>query len=304
MPASSETVGGSRLLAGIAWVAMLLVSELPEVVLHHAGTRAPEWMTGAKVGFLVLFLLLTLAWRAVRPLRPYAVVLLVLFAALWATGLVRKTAWFQESFNTRATPFFTGYAALFVLDIAVALAVIVALLLLTRSRAAAFLVMGDLKAPIEPVPWLGIRRREAPWVKFALIFAAVAGLAVFFPTMLGLKPSAETLTRALPLLPACLVLAAVNAFTEEVYFRASFLATLVEPIGRVHALLITIVLFGLAHYIHGSPPGIVGAAMTGFLAYLMGKAMLETRGLFCPWLIHFVPDVVIFASYALLYVAR
>ena len=110
--------------------------------------------------------------------------------------------------------------------------------------------------------------------------------------------------RAVSLLPAVLLFAAVNAFTEEVYFRASFLSTLHEVIGRGHTLLISSVFFGLAHYLYGSPPGIPGALMTGFLAWLLGKAMLETGGLGWPWLIHFAPDVVVFASYAILWVQR
>ncbi len=44
--------------------------------------------------------------------------------------------------------------------------------------------------------------------------------------------------------------------------------------------------------------------MTGFLAWILGKSMLETRGLLWPWFIHFVPDVVIFASYAVLWTGR
>lgn len=301
MSAPSESAAGSRLLTVVAWGAMLLVSELPEVVVHHAGGRAPGWIVGAKIAFLVLFTGLTLASRALRPLLHYAVVLFTLFAALGATGLVRNTAWFQSSFNYQGVPFFTGYAALFVLDIAVAAAVLFVLWLLKKRRQEFFLAVGDLKAPIEPVPWLGIRRPE-PWPKFAVIFGVVAGLCVLVPTLIGLRPSGELLLRALPLLPACLVLAAVNAFTEEAYFRASILSTLLGPVGRGHALLVCVVLFGLAHYLHGSPPGIPGAAMTGFLAYLMGKAMLETRGMLWPWLIHVIPDVVIFFTYALLYV--
>lgn len=144
---------------------MLLVSDLPEIVLHHAGVRAPGWLPGAKIGVLVLFLGLTVAWRALRALRPYALVLL----------------------------------ALFVLDIVVALVVIAALWLLTRDRAAFFLVKGDVKAPLEPVPWLGVRRRDETWPKFGFIVAAVAGLAVLVPTVIGLKPLVETLVRALPL---------------------------------------------------------------------------------------------------------
>jgi hypothetical protein len=38
--------------------------------------------------------------------------------------------------------------------------------------------------------------------------------------------------------------------------------------------------------------------MTAFPAWIRGKSMLETRGLLGPWFIHFVPDIVIFASSA------
>ena len=41
--------------------------------------------------------------------------------------------------------------------------------------------------------------------------------------------------------------------------------------------------------------------MTGFLAWIMARSMLETRGMLAPWIIHFLPDVVIFFSYALLF---
>jgi hypothetical protein len=34
----------------------------------------------------------------------------------------------------------------------------------------------------------------------------------------------------------------------------------------------------------------------------MGKSMLETKGFTWPWIIHFFPDLIIFISYALLFV--
>lgn len=64
-------------------------------------------------------------------------------------------------------------------------------------------------------------------------------------------------------------------------------------------MLLNVVFFGMAHYLYGSPAGIPGFLLTGFLAFLVGKSMLETRGLLWPWFIHFVPDVVVFASYVL-----
>jgi membrane protease YdiL (CAAX protease family) len=290
-----------RILIATAWAAMLLVSDLPDMLLTWLGSPIPAWLFWGKTGFLGAFLLLTLAWKAIRPLWQYGVALLVLFLALGLTSLLRFSDWFQGNFNFAGVSFFTGYAAIMALDLLVALAVLAALWLMKRDRRAFFLVKGDMQAPIEPVRWLGIKAGES-WRMFGWIFAACAGLGVFIPTILGIAPSGETWLRALPLLPAALLFAAVNAFTEEAYFRASLLSTLHEVLGKNQTLLITVVFFGLAHWLYGSPPGLVGFLMTGFLAWLMGKGMLETRGFLWPWIMHFVPDVVIFLSYALLFV--
>ena len=212
---STGSPPGPAWLAGVAWAVMLLVSDLPEIVGHHAGARLPAGLAWAKLGLLLLFLGATIAWRALRPLLGYAVVLSTLFAALNVTSVVRGTEWYQGRFNSRDVSFFAGYAAIYVLDLAVAGAVLLALWRLKGRRDAFFFVRGDLDAPIQPVRWLGILRSE-PWRKFAFIFAGVAGLAVLVPTVLALHPTRATLLAALPLLPAVLLFAAVNAFTEEV----------------------------------------------------------------------------------------
>jgi membrane protease YdiL (CAAX protease family) len=290
-----------RILRVVAWGAMMAVSDLPDILITWMGGTIPAWMFWAKAVFLAVFLGLTALWKTIRPLWQYALVLWILFLALGLTGLLRKTDWFQDRFNYSGVPFFTGYAAVMALDILVAFSVIAVLWIVKRDRRSFFLAKGRTDAPIEPVRWLGIRAGES-WKTFGWIFAGVAGLGVFVPTILGIAPSGETLLQALPLLPAALLFAAVNAFTEEAYFRASILSTLHETIGKAHTLGITLVFFGLAHWLYGSPSGIVGFLMTGFLAWVMGKSMLETKGILWPWTIHFVPDVVIFSSYALLYV--
>jgi hypothetical protein len=297
-----SSASNKNLLIVTAWAAMLLVSDLPDMLLTWLDSPIPGWLFWAKTGFLAVVLLAALAWKAIRPLWQYAVALLVLFLALGLTSLVRMSDWFQGNFNYAGVSFFTGFTALFVLDILVALVVLAALWLMKRDRRAFFLVKGQWDAPIEPVRWLGIKKGES-WKTFGWIFGGAAGLGVAIPTILAIAPSGETILRALPLVPAALLCAAVNAFTEEAYFRASLLSTLHETIGKTHALLLMVVFFGLAHWLYGSPPGIVGFLMTGFLAWLMGKSMLETKGFLWPWIIHFIPDVVIFFSYALLFVA-
>jgi len=54
---------------------------------------------------------------------------------------------------------------------------------------------------------------------------------------------------------------------------------------------------GIGHYF-GVPYGVVGVIMASFLGWMLGKAMLETRGFFWAWLIHFVQDVLIFTFMA------
>ena len=290
-----------RTLILAAWLAMLAVSDVPDILITWLGGTVPAWLPWAKAGFLAGFLVLTLAWRALRPLWPYGAIFLTLLLALDATGWLRSSAWFQSRFSSAGVSFITGYTAIAVLDIAVALIVLAALAAMKRDRRAFFFVKGQMDAPIAPVRWLGIKAGES-WKTFGWIFAGAAGLAVAIPTLLGIAPSGETLLKALPLLPVALLLAAINAFTEEAYYRCSLLATLHEVIGKTHALLLSVVYFGLGHWLYGSPPGLLGAAMVGFLAWLLGKAMLETRGFLWPWIIHMVPDAVIFFSYALLFV--
>lgn len=52
------------------------------------------------------------------------------------------------------------------------------------------------------------------------------------------------------------------------------------------------ILFGGIHY-WGAPEGPIGVLMAGYLAYFLTKAMVETKGISIPFLIHFLQDVVI-----------
>jgi len=211
--------------------------------------------------------------------------------------LAESQLW-QTFLSDNQNLFIPFYSKQFIRDIAFAGIVITGMWVLKRDRKAFFLVRGDTHAPIEPVRWLGIRQGES-WRVFGWIFGITAMIAVALPTLIGAPWTGENFSRALRLLPFAILLAMINAFTEEMYFRAPFLSTLPNVIGKDHALLICSIFFGLAHWLYGSPPGLLGAAMTGFLAWLIGKSMLETKGLFWPWLIHVLPDIVIFFSYAL-----
>ena len=174
----NTTIVSRRALIATAWVAMLLVSDLPDILIVWLGGTIASWLFWAKGGYLVVFYGFTLLWKAVRALWQYALVLLVLFLSLGLTGLFRGSDWFQGYFNYSGVPFFTGYFAVMVLDILVALAVIAVLWLMKKDRKAFFMAKGQMDAPIEPIRWLGIKAGEN-WKVFGWIFACVAGLAVF-----------------------------------------------------------------------------------------------------------------------------
>ena len=95
-----------------------------------------------------------------------------------------------------------------------------------------------------------------------------------------------------------LVLASMNAFGEELLYRASLIATLEDVAGPVHAVALAAVVFGLGHF-YGVPYGVAGVLMSGFLGWLLGKSMVETRGFFWAWFIHCLQDVLIFSFMAM-----
>jgi hypothetical protein len=64
------------------------------------------------------------------------------------------------------------------------------------------------------------------------------------------------------------------------------------------AILLTAAYFGIGHY-YGVPYGIIGVLMAGILGWLLGKSMLETKGFFWAWFIHFLQDVMIFSFMAI-----
>jgi hypothetical protein len=51
-------------------------------------------------------------------------------------------------------------------------------------------------------------------------------------------------------------------------------------------------IFGIGHYF-GSPGGIPGVLMAGYLGWFASKSIHETKGFFWAWMIHFVQDIII-----------
>ncbi len=284
-----------RAIQAIAWAAMLLVSGLPNILFVEGIGQSPSWLFPAKLLLMLALLAAGVVWRPARRLRMFFLVVFVLYAAEWATGRVGELASWRDAFS--GSSFVSSMAGTQLLRLIPAFVLVALLWILKRRRSAFYLVRGDTSALAEPVALLGMKASE-PWSRVGRTLALYISLGTLLFLVLAGRPSAAALLAAAPLLPAVLLFAAMNAFSEEMSYRASFLATLVEPLGARQAVQLTAVFFGIGHY-YGVPYGVVGVIMAGFLGWLLGKAMVETKGFFWAWFIHFLQDVMIFTFMAI-----
>jgi hypothetical protein len=280
-----------------AWIAILAAS-LPNIILQELfHYKVSEELQVGIPGLIALAGFgLTFLWQAIRPLRSFFGLLVVLVGVQWLVYTkVDQLPFYRVWLNN---PSFNVYMlAEQSLRLMVTLAVIAVLFAVKKKASAFFLVKGDTAAPVEPVNWLGSKPGER-WNTFGRRFAFFISLGTLAFLVIAGRPPLDIVIRAIPFIPAILLAAALNAFSEEMTFKASFLSVLEGPAGRSQSLLLMAAFFGIGHY-YGVPYGIIGVLMAGFLGWLLGKSMLETRGLFWAWFIHFWQDVLIFSFLAI-----
>jgi membrane protease YdiL (CAAX protease family) len=287
----STRVQLDRRTSAFAWLVTLCLSSLPAIVaVGLAGGRpaTAHWWTLVAV---VPLAAVALRWRPARPLRQYLLVMVVVFCVAYLL-LPLLGGWITAGGSDLTRAFYNK--TIFVLVAAAGAGLLVRSFGMPPSQA--FLTPGNMNAPSGarlPGTW-----GRASWA----LLGPVAAVALFalLATMVwleaGLEPTAlERLVPSLPLVVGC---AAFNALGEEVVYRSGPLATLVDVVGSRQALLLTSVWFGLAHYFGSVPEGFGGVLQSGALALLLGSAMVATKGLGWPFLIHFAVDLVIFASIA------
>lgn len=184
------------------------------------------------------------------------------------------------------------------IQLLIALGALVILFRLGYRRSDLFMRAGSPSRSCEPT-WVVGLRTERSWYR-----AGVAvGVLLLGPLVLFLLAGGATYefgtyppTELAVLVPVILVVAAMNAFTEEAIFRAIPAAELTEAVGKSAALFLMSAFFGLAHY-YGTPGGPLGVLMTGFLAWMLAKSMLETRGIAVAFVIHWLLDIAIIAAF-------
>ena len=281
-----------------AWIIVLLTSALPKIILQEIFkvTVSPEMQAITSLSVILLALLASIAWEPLRRLWPFLILLAVLVGAQWLVYNRLDTLPFYRTW-LRNPSFNVFMLAEQSLNLIVTLVMIAALFLMKKKRPDFYLVRGDIAAPVEPVRWMGVKPGER-WKKFGLILTLCISLGTLAFLVIAGRPPLDIVAKALPFLPAILLAAALNAFNEEVTYKAAFLSVLESPVGPRQALYMVAVNFGIWHF-YGVPYGVVGVLLAAFLGWILAKSMQETRGLFWAWFIHFWQDVWIFSFLAI-----
>jgi len=262
------------------------------------------WLIWGQLGALLALFGLGFVWKTARPLRGYFIVMFAIaFLSNVAGPLVLDSAPWKSVFVDTGD-FLSNFGGL-VWKVLLALAMIGLLLLMGMKRGDFFLAKGDLDAPSKRSRLIFMKADET-WLRSGRS-VAVGGFIITVGVLLVLNlprlGGIDNLIRALPLFPAALLFAAMNAIHEEVFLRAGPMSQLLTVIGARHTLLLATLFFGLGHYAGSVPDGVTGVVVASFLGYIMGKAMLETRGIVWPWIIHFAIDAGIFMFLAVSAVA-
>ena len=156
---------------------------------------------------------------------------------------------------------------------------------------------GNISAKITPEPWAGIKPKpNENWFHFGrnigIVISVVTAIVIYFQLIDGKAISSNNI---LSILLFSLVFSLTNSFIEESITRLGVVVVLKGKLKESTIPLISALIFGIVHY-WGNPGGIPGVIVAGFLGWFLAKSILETKGIFWAWLIHFVQDVIIFSA--------
>lgn len=169
--------------------------------------------------------------------------------------------------------------------------------LVKRTKFQAYFRKGNISADILPEPLVGIKPKpNENWLHlgrdFTVIISGVTAIVIYFQLI---RESGISIGNILNILPFSTVFALSNSFVEESITRLGVVVVLKDILKDRTIPLISALIFGTVHY-WGNPGGFSGVIVAGFLGWLLTKSILETKGFFWAWLIHFLQDVIIFSA--------
>ncbi len=275
-----------------------VASILADVIAKESLGFVPSWLLITKITVLAAASLYY--WMLARNQRMarYSVILTALVVFPHLAAFIGTTPTWQGLFDMQS---FAGYfGSAVTLKFLGSIPLVGLLLLLCNSPEEAYLVKGDLSVKPEPIR-LRIYPHSIGWGRLSVYSAfAIAAVTLFLTlfTVTGFSMP-ETVSDLPRHLPVILLLALVNSVSEGFMFRNAILAPLKNILPKAQVLLVAAAFFGMAHF-YGAPSGVLGVVMSGVLGWYLSKSMYETGGLVASWIIHFMQDVVIFATLMLL----
>jgi membrane protease YdiL (CAAX protease family) len=291
---SGSAKKSARLPRVIAWSAVI-ASTVPEIIWQESGHRMSFWFTGVESLLLVLAALAVLPSSRLRSVARFIFALAALnFGWDFLAPALGRTNFFHS-----LTQNADWGARLFIARIPTLSGILLLGLTLIGSRITRgdlFLRRGILSAPAQPMPFVGLRK-PIPWTVLGPALLVVFGLALPLFLYFMVYPDFSEHGRILRFLPWILLVAALNAASEEFQFRSVLLAHLRNLAPSAEGVLLTAVFFGLGHY-YGQPSGPLGVVMAGIAGWFWARSMIETRGFFWAFFIHLVQDVVILSFLA------
>lgn len=277
------------------WITILIASPLGIIPWRTMGLEEPLWVPLLHGTILLILFISTLVYSPLKSYSRFAAIINILFfmgyGGGWTFGLIpyiRSSATWISWESTAPTTLYE--LSLHGLRLTPALVLLMFLFLSGRKRGDFFLRKGEPSALFEPSKILPTKTPTS-WLKMALIFSVV--FIVVVTVILFGQASLSTLTIDWFLVPVAILVAAMNGFNEEFSLRAAPLGELEPEMGKSDSLIATATYFGLGHYF-GVPSGILGVILSAFLGWFLGKSMLETKGFFVAWMVHFLTDIPIF----------
>lgn len=163
---------------------------------------------------------------------------------------------------------------------------------LIKGKTLNYFRVGNLSAPATPVKLLGISSKDN-WRRIGLTFIVIiSGITLMFMifnpygTLGSIAP-----TNWLIAFACAIPLSIVNAFNEEIITRWSIAEGFTGTLAK-YAPWVSAVIFGSVHYF-GTPGGVIGSLMAGFLAWFATRSIQDTKGMGWAWIIHFAQDMII-----------
>lgn len=276
----------------------LIASILPEIIFR-------EWIGLVPVGLpfvklIILFLSGTLFQYLKRnEITKYILVLGVIILSEILTRYIFSSYFWKETFDTYS--FIGNFGGSILLKIIGIIPVVGILIVLFKSPRAVYITKGDLSVKASEIKWLPIKKDTISWGKLAIISALCISLGTLLLTIFTVTGTSTNFNTGnlIKYFPFVIIFAILNSFCEGIVYRSAILGSLKNVLPKNQLIFIAAMIFGIAHY-YGAPSGVVGVLMSALLGWYLCRSMYETKGFVSSWIIHFMQDVVIFATILLL----